>query len=687
MPRPGMMDPRYPRVVKSTENVFTPRELQMMGIDPKKLMKAECTPYFEDNYIDKFKLKNTFIKNADAGVYEFFAKEVECSAKFISEKERLKTSIINQQDKYKKKGSYKKQSEFEKEINTLSLKMSKICQNKAKGLCDIRDKSDDQYTKDALMKLLMNEKGGEAFINQNDLDEISNNVNGMDNDKVRETIKRMNPRFKQLLSLSDEDLGLGRKMILMINGFIRKGDTWKYDPQLEARFVKAASICRNNNLCVKTEFSDIPKEIGSFIGEIIGKLSKPSYYLSDKGNKLLEISKQKGIERQQDISASIEKKIVKLEAEREAKKKAKENVKSESASDAIKAQARITAIEKREKRIDEGTNFSIRNLQRSRKSVRALKLNKVKTDSKIEKKQLEKTVLSKGPKTPFIISRMTKKSDIQRSKNNALKQAFRNIKTKKREKQLDLLKAKNEAVGLTTAQARKRDRKEYRLNPSQASSLKRFRAQQGKKELAKLENLGLLTSTQNARMKDLKDGVSRMGFGTNSVKKLTKKTETKDEKTNRLSNERSNLLTKKVERELSGSEQNRLKRINTGTWRKKSLGALQGKTKLNRDLTRKQDELNALKQRQPITGENVSNKEAKRMAKLDSNLTGLQTKKNKLENLLKNQKTRALGIRERSKLRSLEGTRFFSRKTQDKKDREKEAYKARLETLQQKQLD
>ena len=75
------------------------------------------------------------------------------------------------------------------------------------------------------------------------------------------------------------------------------------------------------------------------------------------------------------------------------------------------------------------------------------------------------------------------------------------------------------------------------------------------------------------------------------------------------------------------------------------------------------------------------------MAKLDSNLKGLQTKKKNRNNLLNNQKTRALGIRERSKLRSLEGTRFFSRKTQDKKDREKEAYKARLETLQQKQLD
>ena len=93
MARSGMMDPRYPRAVKSTENVFTPRELEMMGITPDNLMSVKCTPYFEDNYKDKTKLKNTFIKGSDSGLYEFFAKEVECSAKFKSEKERLKQSL------------------------------------------------------------------------------------------------------------------------------------------------------------------------------------------------------------------------------------------------------------------------------------------------------------------------------------------------------------------------------------------------------------------------------------------------------------------------------------------------------------------------------------------------------------------------------------------------------------------
>ena len=68
--------------------------------------------------------------------------------------------------------------------------------------------------------------------------------------------------------------------------------------------------------------------------------------------------------------------------------------------------------------------------------------------------------------------------------------------------------------------------KEYKLNPSQASSLKRFRAQEGQKELKKLKNLeqqSQLTNTQKDRMKVLEDGRFRMGFGTNSVKTLKKK--------------------------------------------------------------------------------------------------------------------------------------------------------------------
>ena len=702
----GMMDPRYTRAVKSTENVFTPRELQMMDINPKNLMKAECTPYFEDNYTDKIKLKNTVIKNADAGLYEFFAKEVECSDEFIRGKERIKQSLkktINAKKKddnmnstKSKKELNKKIIDYEKEMIVIFRKMSRICQNKAKGLCDIRDKSDDQYTKDALKELLMDKKSGDKITVE---EEIDKQIQNMDQDKIKEKIKRNNPRFKHLLELSDEDLGLGRKMLLMINGFIRKGDNWKYDPKLEERFVNAASICRKKNLCVKTEFADIPKEIGSFTEAIIDGISTPFYYLSKKGTKMLEVSKQRSIEKQQDISASRQKKIEKFEAERKAledeKKKAKETVESDGASEAErkKAQASINAIKKREKRLDEGKNFSIRNLSRSRKSITQLKLNKVKTDSKIEKKQLEKAVLSNGPKTPFFISRMTKKSDIQRSKNNALKQAFGNIKTKKREKQLELLKAKNNDVGLTTVQARKRDRKEYRLNPSQESSLKRFRAQEGQKELDKLKELGQLTSTQKDRMKVLEDGRFRMGFGTNSVKTLKKKTETNDEKTNRLSGERKELLTKKAQRTLSKNDQRRLDRIDKGTSRlgfgKKSLGALQGKSKLNRKFNRKKAESNALRERQLSIGDKTkySNKEEKRMEKLDSNLKGLQTKKNNRNNLLKKQETRALGIRERSKLRSLEGTRFFSRKTQDKKDREKEASDARLNALEKRYLN
>ena len=69
-----------------------------------------------------------------------------------------------------------------------------------------------------------------------------------------------NPRFKELLKMSDDGWVLDAKCCLCLMD-LKIGKGWKYSKELEDKFVKAASICRNNYLCVKTEFSDIPKEI------------------------------------------------------------------------------------------------------------------------------------------------------------------------------------------------------------------------------------------------------------------------------------------------------------------------------------------------------------------------------------------------------------------------------------------
>ena len=707
----GMMDPRYTRAVKSTENVFTPRELQMMDINPKNLMKAECTPYFEDNYTDKIKLKNTVIKNADAGLYEFFAKEVECSAKFISGKERIKQSLkktINAKKKddnmnstKSKKELNKKIIDYEKEMIVIFRKMSRICQNKAKGLCDIRDKSDDQYTKDALKELLMDKKSGDQKSNE---EEIDKQIQNMDQDKIKEKIKRNNPRFKHLLELSDEDLGLGRKMLLMINGFIRKGDNWKYDPKLEERFAKAASICRKKNLCVKTEFADIPKEISSFTDAILDGISTPYYYLSDKGTKMLEVSKQKGIEKYESSMAASDAKIEKLEAERkvldEAKKKATETVNSKSASaaDKAKAQASKNAIEKREKRLDEGKNFSIRNLSRAKKSVSALKLNKVNSQYKMDKLKLQKESLAQdGPKKSFL-SKMAKKTNKEIASQQALKQSFKNLKDTKRNKQLDILKAKSnkEGVALSLSQAQTRARLQYnKNNPGMGISKERYRgiqrekAKQGQADLNKYAKMKPtnLSKSQQARMKVLEDGKF---FGTNSVKKLTKKTETRNEKTNRLSKEREKLIekAKNPQQNFSKNNSKRLSRLQDGTLFKKSVLERQGKSINNRKLDRMKTKKNIMDTgQQPRT-----KKDTEKMEKLGTNIGRLQTKKNNINKKIVNNKTKRNSLLEQSKKQALSKSEkaqlsklqygIGKREGKNKTVRNKEASAARLGALE-----
>lgn len=672
MARP--MDPRYPRAVKSTENVFTPRELQMMDIKPENLMSANCTPYFEDNYKDKNKLRNTFIKGTDSGLYEFFAKEVECSAQFSTGKDRLKQALkkaINEKHSTEsKKAINKKQTEYENEMNVLFRKMSKICQHKAKGLCDIRDKSDDQYTKEAFKKLLIDEKGGEDFIKDDVRKEINTNVDGMDNDKVRENIKRMNPKFKKLLELSDEELGMGRKMLLMINGFVRKGKSWKYDPKLENKFVKAASICRNNNLCVKTEFSDIPKEIGSFTEAILDGISTPYYYLSDKGTKMLEISKQKGIERYESSMAASDAKIEKLEAEQKAldEKKNKaiaigENTNA-SATDKANALKDLEAIKKRESRINEGKHFNISKFQRSRKSVSALKLNKASSQYKMDTLKLQKESLTQKLETPkkSLLSRLAKKSDSQRSEETARKQAFTDLKGTKRNEQLGILNAKSnkEGVALSRSQAQTRARLQYnKTNPGKGISKERYRgiqrekAKQGQADLTKYKQMkkdGIeLSKSQQARMKVLEDGVSRMGFGTSSVKSLKMKTENKDGKLNRLTQERSNLNEKAKNTPQNFSKNNTKKR-----------------NKLSKNIKRLQTKKN------------------NRNTKLTNN-------KNKRNSLLEESKNRDLSKSEKAQLSKLQyGTKrlgfgvksIASREGKNKTVRNKEAVNARLGALE-----
>ena len=405
--------------------------------------------------------------------------------------------------------------------------------------------------------------------------------------------------------------------------------------------------------------------------------------------------------------AASDAKIEKLEAERkvldEAKKKATETVNSDSASaaDKAKAQASKNAIEKREKRLDEGKNFSIRNLSRAKKSVSALKLNKVNSQYKMDKLKLQKESLAQdGPKKSFL-SKMAKKTNKEIASQQALKQSFKNLKDTKRNKQLDILKAKSnkEGVALSLSQAQTRARLQYnknnKNNPGMGISKERYRgiqrekAKQGQADLNKYAKMKPtnLSKSQQARMKVLEDGKF---FGTNSVKKLTKKTETRNEKTNRLSKEREKLIekAKNPQQNFSKNNSKRLSRLQDGTLFKKSVLERQGKSINNRKLDRMKTKKNIMDTgQQPRT-----KKDTEKMEKLGTNIGRLQTKKNNRTQKLKfnkqleqayltKSKTQELSKPDKAQLSKLQYG-IGKREGKNKTVRNKEASAARLGALE-----
>ena len=464
MARSKMMDPRYAKAIKSTEELFTPIELQQMGIDPKNMIKTtSCNPYFETNYQDKNKLKNTFIKNSDAGLYEFFAKEVQCSQDFINQKRRLKESFGKTKGFYteeQKKEQIRKLVTYEKDIDLLFRNLSRICQNKAKGLCGIRDKKNDVYTSDNLKQLMINEKGGIDFIDNKDTKEIEDKIRGLDDEQVIEAIKTRNPRFNELLKMSDEDLGSGRKMLLMINGFKKEGDKWKYSKALEDKFVKAASICRNNYLCVKTEFADIPKEIGRFSEEILDGISKPYDYMYRKSMDMFGVSKQKSIERQQDKQQKLDDKYKRLNTEKKAlateKEKAKIKLKESnlSKSEKKKTEAKIAKIQKRENRIEKGQTIGDGFTFRNKNSLQTLQIKRNDAKYRADRKKLELKRM-KNRKSSDYLNRISKITPERLKEKQKLTNAVKKVEQARLNKKIESIGTKKDSItGLTRSQKR-----------------------------------------------------------------------------------------------------------------------------------------------------------------------------------------------------------------------------------------
>jgi len=179
-------------------------------------------------------------------------------------------------------------------------------------------------------------------------------------------------------------------------------------------------------------------------------------------------------------------------------------------------------------------------------------------------------------------------------------------------------------------------------------------------------------------------------FGTNSVKKLTKKTETRNEKTNRLSKEREKLIekAKNPQQNFSKNNSKRLSRLQDGTLFKKSVLERQGKSINNRKLDRMKTKKNIMGTgKQPWT-----KKDIKELKKLNTNIGRLQTKKNNRTQKLKfnkqleqayltKSKTQELSKPDKAQLSKLQYG-IGKREGKNKTVRNKEASAARLGALE-----
>lgn len=661
MAKSRLMDPRYAKAIKSTEELFTPIELQQMNIDPKNMIKTiRCNPYFESNYKDKNKLKNTFIINSEAGLYEFFAKEVECIKDFREQKKELKNSFVKTvkpdeiYTEEQKREQLRKLVEYEKEMDLLFRNLSRICQNKAKGLCGIRDKSKDDYSPEKLTELMINEKGGKI-----DENEIKKKIKSLNDDQLIEAIKTRNPRFKELLKMSDDELGSGRKMLLMLNGFKKVGQGWKYSKELEAKFVEAASICRKNNLCIKSEFSDIPKEIGRFTEEILDGIIKPYDYMFGKSMDMFGVSKQKAIERQKEKKQKLGDKIKRLEKEKEAlasekeKAQAKLNETNLSKSERKKTEAKIAKIQKRENRIEKGQTISPRRLTfRNKNSLQTLQIKKSDAEYR-EKRKGKELERMKERKSSDYLNRISKITPERLKEKQKLTNAVKDVEQKRLNKKIDLIeKKKDSETGLTGSQKRDLEGRIYkkslktRRKKAETSNQKIERLTKKKAEILERIKTGDAQPGDYARLQRITKGVSsfRSPFTKNGFRlPFTKKNslgklEGKNIKTKRLERRKElyeALKTKKGFRGLTDNEQKQYKQLTQGDklkvigLGKKSVYELQGLTRGESKMKRIQNNLNILHAQKGRTNINESQKKA-----IDNKIKKIQGRLNPTGNKL-----------------------------------------------------
>ena len=259
--RNNLYDRRRGRLLMENQTFLT-KLRNTYGIDENNLNELKCDIFNNSNDEFKKKYKKAFIESSKSGLYEYYAKEVECLDKAIQNNKRSLEAVDQNSTGY------------DREINQSYIFSNKKKYRRVRQLCTI----------------LASEFC--AIKNENE-NEKSNHI------------------VKQLKTISYKELGPRRRLKLMIRGYTYDGVQWNYTEKLRDKFTKASEICYNNKHCLDSASSleDIPKDFRGFLGKISAVVENPFNYLLDNINELTELRNTEKVKERIKRKGNLTKKI------------------------------------------------------------------------------------------------------------------------------------------------------------------------------------------------------------------------------------------------------------------------------------------------------------------------------------------------------------------------------------------
>jgi len=234
-----LYDRRRDRLLMENKTFLT-KLRNTYGIDENNLNNLNCDIFNNSNDEFKKKYKKAFIESSKSGLYEYYAKEVECLDEAI------------QNNKRSLEAAGQNSTGYDREINQSYIFSNKKKYRRVRQLCTILASE---------FCAIKNENANSNYI------------------------------VEQLKKISYKELGPRRRLKLMIRGYTYDGAQWDYTKNLRDKFTKASEICYNNKHCLDSASSleDIPKDFRGFLGKISAAVEGPFNYLLDNINELTEL--------------------------------------------------------------------------------------------------------------------------------------------------------------------------------------------------------------------------------------------------------------------------------------------------------------------------------------------------------------------------------------------------------------